>query len=71
MAKSVVIVESVAKTKTIKKFLGNNYQVLSSVGHIKDLPKRSFGIDIEDRIEFGIDLLRNLIDNKTGTQQKI
>ncbi len=48
MPSSVVIVESVAKTKTIKKFLGKNYKVLSSVGHIKDLPKRSLGIDIED-----------------------
>ncbi|OQX95481.1 DNA topoisomerase I [candidate division KSB1 bacterium 4572_119] len=35
----------------MKKFLGNNYQVLSSVGHIKDLPKRSFGIDIEDSFQ--------------------
>jgi len=51
MSYSVVIVESVAKTKTIKKFLGNNYKVLSSVGHIKDLPKRSLGIDIEDSFQ--------------------
>ena len=48
MPRSVVIVESFAKTKTIKKFLGSEYQVLSSVGHIKDLPKGSLGIDIED-----------------------
>ncbi|NOZ61941.1 MAG: type I DNA topoisomerase [Calditrichaeota bacterium] len=48
MPKSVVIVESVAKTKTIKKFLGRNYQVLPSVGHIKDLPKQKLGIDIDD-----------------------
>ena len=51
MPNSVVIVESVAKTKTIKKFLGKNYKVLSSVGHIKDLPKRSLGIDIEDSFQ--------------------
>ena len=51
MSYSVVIVESVAKTKTIKKFLGNNYKVLSSVGHIKDLPKHSLGIDIEDSFQ--------------------
>ncbi|MBL7092927.1 type I DNA topoisomerase [candidate division KSB1 bacterium] len=51
MPTSVVIVESVAKTKTIKKFLGKNYKVLSSVGHIKDLPKRSLGIDIEDSFQ--------------------
>ncbi len=48
MPKSVVIVESVAKTKTIKKFLGKDFQVLPSVGHIKDLPKQKLGIDIED-----------------------
>jgi len=51
MAQSVVIVESVAKTKTIKKFLGKDYQVLSSVGHIKDLPKGKLGVSIEDGFE--------------------
>ncbi|UCE06501.1 MAG: type I DNA topoisomerase, partial [bacterium] len=51
MAQAVVIVESVAKTKTIKKFLGKNYQVLSSVGHIKDLPKNKLGVSIEDGFE--------------------
>ncbi len=48
MAQSVVIVESIAKTKTIKKFLGKDYQVLSSIGHIKDLPKGKLGVNIED-----------------------
>lgn len=48
MAHSVVIVESVAKTKTIKKFLGKDYQVLSSIGHIKDLPKGKLGVNIDD-----------------------
>ncbi|MBN2011136.1 type I DNA topoisomerase [candidate division KSB1 bacterium] len=47
MAQSLVIVESVAKTKTINKFLGKKYNVLSSVGHIKDLPKGKLGVDIE------------------------
>ena len=51
MAKSVVIVESVAKSKTINKFLGKNYQVLSSIGHIKDLPKNKLGVKIEDGFE--------------------
>lgn len=51
MPKSVVIVESVAKTKTIKKFLGKQYEVLSSVGHIKDLPKGSLGIDVDDSFQ--------------------
>ncbi len=48
MSTSLVIVESTAKTKTISKFLGKEYQVLSSVGHIKDLPKGKLGVNIED-----------------------
>jgi DNA topoisomerase IA len=48
MAQSLVIVESPTKAKTISKYLGCNYQVLASVGHLKDLPKRKFGIDLEE-----------------------
>ncbi len=48
MAKSLVIVESPAKAKTIGKFLGRNYKVKASVGHIRDLPKSKMGIDIEN-----------------------
>lgn len=47
MAKNLVIVESPAKAKTIQKFLGNDYQVMSSYGHIRDLHKKDFSIDIE------------------------
>ncbi len=45
--KILVIVESPAKAKTINKYLGKGYEVLASVGHIKDLPKSKFGVDIE------------------------
>ena len=45
MAKYLVIVESPAKVKTIKKFLGANYEVMASQGHIRDLPKSQMGID--------------------------
>src|SRR5512145_2776117 len=47
MARSLVIVESPAKAKTIQKILGKGYQVLSSMGHVKDLPKSRLGGDVE------------------------
>jgi len=46
--KSLVIVESPAKAKTINKYLGSGYEVVASKGHIRDLPKSRFGIDIEE-----------------------
>jgi DNA topoisomerase-1 len=51
MSKALVIVESNTKTKTIGKFLGKDYEVLSSIGHIKDLPKQRLGVAIEDGFE--------------------
>ena len=47
MLKNLVIVESPAKAKTIEKFLGTDYKVLSSYGHIRDLKKNECGIDIQ------------------------
>ena len=51
MAKYLVIVESPAKVKTIKKFLGANYEVLASNGHVRDMPKSQMGIDFENNYE--------------------
>ena len=51
MAKYLVIVESPAKVKTVKKFLGSNYEVAASNGHVRDLPKSQLGIDIENDYE--------------------
>ncbi|MCT4545376.1 MAG: type I DNA topoisomerase [Vallitalea sp.] len=51
MAKNLVIVESPAKAKTIKKFLGSNYKVEASMGHVRDLPKSQLGVDIEKDFE--------------------
>ena len=51
MSKKLVIVESPAKVKTIKKYLGSSYEVLASKGHIRDLPKSTMGIDIENDYE--------------------
>ena len=51
MSKYLVIVESPAKAETIKKFLGKNYEVLASNGHVRDLPKSKLGIDVENDYE--------------------
>ncbi len=51
MAKNLVIVESPAKAKTINKYLGSDYIVLASIGHIKDLPSKELGVDIENNFE--------------------
>ena len=51
MAKYLVIVESPAKVKTIKKFLGSNYEVMASNGHVRDMPKSQLGFDVENDYE--------------------
>lgn len=59
MGKSLIIVESPAKIKTLKKILGPNYLIESSVGHIRDLPEKEFGIDIEHGFEPKYTILPN------------
>ena len=51
MAKALVVVESPAKAKTINKYLGKNYTVIASMGHVRDLPKSKLGVDIEEGFE--------------------
>lgn len=51
MIENLVIVESPAKAKTIERFLGSNYTVKSSFGHIRDLEKKDLGIDIEHNFQ--------------------
>ncbi|MGD9383592.1 MAG: toprim domain-containing protein, partial [Desulfobacterales bacterium] len=48
MIKPLVVVESPTKVRTIKKYLGNSYNVAATVGHIKDLPAKEIGINIEE-----------------------
>ena len=48
MAKNLLIVESPAKSKTLKKFLGRDFDVMATVGHIIDLPKSRIGVDVEN-----------------------
>ncbi|MGN1450788.1 MAG: toprim domain-containing protein, partial [Eubacteriales bacterium] len=47
----VVIVESPTKAKSIKKYLGRGYDVIASTGHLRDLPKSTFGVDVENNFE--------------------
>src|SRR6202140_812435 len=51
MAKALVIVESPAKAKTINKYLGKEFVVMASLGHVKDLPKRDLSVDVENGFE--------------------
>ena len=53
MAQNLVIVESPAKAKTIEKFLGKDFKVASSFGHIADLPAKELGVDVEG--DFSVD----------------
>ncbi len=57
--KTLVIVESPAKAKTIKKILGDDYQIKASVGHIRDLPQKSLGVDVKNNFEPEYEILDN------------
>jgi DNA topoisomerase-1 len=67
MAKSLVVVESPAKAKTITKYLGNDFSVMASYGHIKDLPEKGLGVDIEHGFEPTYEVIP---DSKKRNNQK-
>src|SRR3954465_14155782 len=74
MAKALVIVESPAKAKTINKYLGKQYVVKASLGHIKDLPKRDLAVDIENGFEPHYEVIegkRKLISELKETAKKV
>jgi DNA topoisomerase-1 len=68
MAKNLVIVESPAKAKTINKYLGNDYRVMASIGHIKDLPSKGLGVDVEHDFEPTYEVIP---DSKKRNNKKI
>src|SRR5439155_434400 len=59
MGKSLVIVESPAKAKTISKILGKDYQVKASIGHIRDLPRNKLGVNVRKNFEPEYEILRD------------
>ena len=54
MKKALIIVESPAKIKTISKFLGKDFKIMSTIGHIKDLPSKTIGVTMGDEIKIDI-----------------
>ena len=58
MAKNLVIVESPAKAKTIEKYMGKDFKVLASMGHVRDLPKSDFGIDVNGGVRISYEPLK-------------
>jgi len=68
MAKNLVIVESPAKAKTINKYLGSDYLVKASIGHIKDLPSKGLGVDIQNNFEPTYEVIP---DSKKRNNKKI
>ena len=71
MAHYLVIVESPAKVKTIKKFLGSNYTVAASNGHVRDLPKSQLGIDVEHDYEPKYITIRGKGDILAGLRKEV
>ena len=70
MSKSLVIVESPAKARTIGRFLGSDYEVMASMGHIRDLPGKKLGVDIENNFEPEYEVTKDVRRKKVVTDLK-
>ena len=71
-AKDLVIVESPSKAKTIEKYLGPNYRVTASMGHLRDLPKNELGVNVKDGFQpkyIPVKEKKDLIEELTSTTQ--
>ena len=68
MAKNLVVVESPAKAKTINKYLGKDFVVKASIGHIKDLPSKGLGVDVQNNFEPEYEIIP---DSKKRNNKKI
>jgi len=77
MSKDLIIVESPAKVRTISKFLGKDYTVESSVGHIRDLPKNALGVDEENGFQPQYEIIQgkkkvvNQLKQKAAKSRKV
>ncbi|MEM7248482.1 MAG: type I DNA topoisomerase [Acidobacteriota bacterium] len=74
MAEALVIVESPAKARTLKKFLGRKYRVESSMGHVRDLPKSNLGVDIDDDFKPQYEVIetrQKVVDKLTSEVEKV
>ncbi len=67
MAKNLVIVESPAKAKTIEKYMGKDFKVLASMGHVRDLPKSDFGIEVDGGVKISYEPLAQANSKKAVT----
>lgn len=67
MAKNLVIVESPAKAKTIEKYMGKDYKVLASMGHVRDLPKSDFGIEVNGGVKIAYEPISRASAKKAMT----
>lgn len=72
--RGLVVVESPAKARTLKKYLGRNYDVKASVGHIKDLPKNTLGVDVENGFQPTYELIKGkkkIVDELTKAAKRV